>query len=357
MNPHWLFLQIALTALAACGGRESSGSAAEADTQRVLARHDTVQEPGHNIMSIYHDRKGDYWFGSWEDGVYRYDGNTVLHFTTESGLPHDRVEDIQEDPQGNIYFNTGGGLCRFDGMEFSALHPKESNEWKLEPGDLWFRSLQFDGSVYRYDGSNLHKLQFPKSALGEAWVAKHPAHPNPYGIYTIYRDSRGNVWFGTAVLGACRYDGASFDWISEEDVAELHDGPSNGVRSIIEDGEGYFWFNSAYRYGVFDWSPVLGQPFYRREKSIGNLDGNPDSGFCEYMSIARDQHDALWIATYRAGVWRCDKTGVTHYPVQAGGEDITLFRIYRDGQGVLWLGTHENGVYRFNGSSFERFRP
>ena len=27
---------------------------------------------------------------------------------------------------------------------------------------------------------------------------------------------------------------------------------SNGVRSIIEDKEGYFWFNSQYRYKVYD---------------------------------------------------------------------------------------------------------
>jgi ligand-binding sensor domain-containing protein len=187
-------------------------------------------------------------------------------------------------------------------------------------------------------------------------MARHPGYPNPHAIYTIYKDREGHIWFGTAAAGACRYNGKTFDWISEEDVTELHEGPSNGVRSIIEDKDGCFWFNSAYRYCIYGRSNTANQAFYTREKSIGNLDGMPDSDFWEYLSIAKDNNQALWIATYGNGVWRYDGTGTTYFPVRAGAEDITLFSIYKDKQGDLWLGTHENGVYRFNGKTFERFR-
>jgi len=40
-----------------------------------------------------------------------------------------------------------------------------------------------------------------------------------------------------------------------------------------------------------------------------------------------------------------------------GDQDITLFTISKDHQGVLWLGTHTAGPYRFNGQSFEKFKP
>lgn len=207
--------------------------------------------------------------------------------------------------------------------------------------------MQFEGKVYRYDGKVLHRLQFPVTKLG-------PTYSHPHAIYTIYKDSKGNIWFGTAALGACRYNGKSFDWISEEDVTELHNGPSNGVRSIIEDKDGYFWFNSAYRYHVYG-SDSQKHTFYSREKSIGNLDGNPDSDLWEYLSIARDNNNELWIATYANGVWRYDGKKTAYYPVQSGGEDITLFSIYKDNKGDLWLGSHENGAYKFNGKTFERF--
>ena len=359
MNLNPLFLLGALIVLTACSRQNVSPEAKNAviAPNTAIAVPDTVAALGNNIMTVYQDKKNNYWFGSWQDGLYKYDGKTILHFTTKSGLPHNRVEDIQEDQWGNIYFNTSAGPCKFDGQVFSALQVQEHGEWKLQPEDLWFKSLQFDGKVYRYDGKVLHELQIPESQLGRDQQLQHPNYPVPYGIYTIYKDSKKNIWFGTAVLGACRYNGQSFDWISEEDVTELHNGPSNGVRSVIEDRDGYFWFNSAYRYKVYGNGNTKDQTFYSREKSIGNLDGSPDSDLWEYLSIARDNNNELWIATYRNGVWRYDGKSTTHYPVLVEGKEITLFSVYKDNNGSLWLGTHENGAYQFNGKSFERFQP
>ena len=322
-----------------------------------IAKEDTLNKLGNNIMTVYQDKKNNYWFGSWQDGLYKYDGKILNHYTMENGLPHNRVEDIQEDKWGNIYFNTSKGLCKFDGHEFIKLHPEEFASWRLQSDDLWFKSLQFDGAVYRYDGKVLHKLQFPKFNPGKEWIDKYPGFSTSTAIYTIYKDKKNNIWFGTASLGACRYDGTSFEWISEEDVTELHDKPANGVRSIIEDKDGYFWFNSAYRYRIYGNDLPIKDSFYIREKSIGNLDGNQFSDFWEYMSIARDNNDDLWIATYANGVWRYDGKRTSYYPVQDEGKDITLFSIYKDKHGDLWLGTHEHGAYKFNGRTFERFRP
>jgi ligand-binding sensor domain-containing protein len=61
--------------------------------------------------------------------------------------------------------------------------------------------------------------------------------------------------------------------------------------------------------------------------------------------------------TYRDGVWKYDGMKITHYAVQDNSKDITLFSIYKDNNGDLWLGTHENGAYKFNGKTFEKFKP
>lgn len=356
MNSTILFPLSLLLLCISCGRQNHSANATGGEALPIIARHDTVSEMSNNIMVVYQDRNDHYWFASWEDGLYRYDGKTILHFSSQSGLPDNRVEEIREDEQGNIFFNTSKGLCKFDGNKFTTLRPVESSDWKLEPGDLWFKSPQYDAHVYRYDGLELHHLTLPKTEVGEDWIKQHPGYTNPYPVYTIYNDSKGNVWFGTAAVGALRYNGSSFDWISEEDVTELHDGPANGVRSIIEDKDGNFWFNSAYRYNVYGHNNEQGQPFYVREKSIGNLESESGRDSWEYMSIAKDNNNHLWMSTYLSGVFRFDGESVTHYRVQSDGEDITLFSIYKDNNGRLWLGTHENGVYVFNGTSFERFR-
>ncbi len=201
--------------------------------------------------------------------------------------------------------------------------------------------------VYRYDGITLYELQLPKP----------PEFSNPFEIYSIYNDRKGSVWFGTNPSGVCRYNGKSFEWITEDDVTEFRNEGANGVRSITEDRNGDFWFNTEYRYSVYDSLTINSTKFYRRLESIGSLDGKKDGNLDEYLSSVKDDNNNLWFVTYRDGVWKYDGTKVTHYVVQHNSIDITLFSIYKDNNGDLWLGTHENGAYKFNGTVFEKFAP
>lgn len=345
-----------LIILASCNGQNITQTAHLEQLNHSTAPGDTVKKLGNNIMVVYQDRKDNYWFGSWQEGLYKYDGHAIIHFTTKDGLPHKRIEEIKEDKIGNIYINTPKGISKFDGTSFSALKKTNSsdNDWKLIDDALWFKCFDCPRCVYQYDGSNLYRLQLPKTKLIEDYFLKNPNHVED-GIYTIYKDTKGNIWFGTNPFGVCRYDGKSFDWISEQDVTELHNGPANGVRAIAEDKNGNFWFNTEYCYNVYN-NKQNEQPFYSRMKSIGSLDGKPDSNINEYLSITKDNDQNLWIATYRDGVWKYDGKNIVHYPVQMNAKDITLFYIYKDNKGVIWLGTHENGAFKFNGQTFERFK-
>lgn len=324
-------------------------------SQYSQALGDTVSQPGSNIMVVFQDSKYRYWFGSWETGLYTFDGKTIVNFTTKHGLPGNRIEEIREDKFGNIFINTNAGLCKYDGREIISI-PEPINytsQWNLQPDDLWFKSRKM-GYVNRYDGKFLHTLKVPKSIVGEEYLKSHPNAYDPYGIYYIYRDSKGHIWFGMSLLGTFRYDGKTFDWISEPDLTELHGGPANGVRSIIEDREGYFWFNSEYRYKVLDRKTIGTEPFYEKHKSIGSLDGNKAGNMNEYLSITKDNDNNLWIATYRNGVWKYDGKEIRHYSIQENGKDINLFYIYNDKIGNIWLGTHQNGIWKLKEEVFKK---
>ncbi len=310
---------------------------------------DTVAKIDSNIMVTYQSKNKDYWFGSWEAGVYRYNGKDIVNYTTQHGLLNNRVDEIKEDALGNMYFssaNATGEISMFNGKTFTTLRSIPSENWRLEPTDMWFKySYGNTGKVYRYDGTTLFELQFPKP----------PNLSNPFDIYSIYKDRKGNVWFGTNPVGVCRYDGESFDWITEEDVTEFRNEGANGVRSITEDKHGDFWFNTEYRYTVYDSTTLKNKKFYKRHKSIGGLDGKMDSQLDEYLSIVKDDNNNLWFVTYLDGVWKYDGTKITHYPVLEKSEQIALFSIYKDLDGNLWLGSHHNGLYKFNGTTFEKF--
>ena len=262
---------------------------------------------------------------------------------------NNRIYDIKEDNSGNIYFvsaNTTSAISKFNGNTFTTLSAVPSENWKLEPTDLWFKySYENTGKVYRYDGTTLFELQLPNP----------PNLSNPFAVYSIYKDKKENIWFGTNPIGVCRYDGKSFQWITEEDVIEFRNEGANGVRSITEDKNGDFWFNTEYRYSVYDSTTLKGKKFYTRHKSIGGLDGKKDSNLDEYLSTVSDNNNNLWFVTYLDGVWKYDGMKITHYPIQEKSKQIALFSIYKDNNGELWLGTHESGAYKFNGTTFEKF--
>jgi hypothetical protein len=96
--------------------------------------------------------------------VYRYDGKTIVNFTTKDGLANDTIRQIQEDKFGNIFISTFGGINKFDGKTFTTLQPIKSKEWKLEPNDLWFYILgKKNEGAFRYDGINYIIWSFPNT--------------------------------------------------------------------------------------------------------------------------------------------------------------------------------------------------
>jgi ligand-binding sensor domain-containing protein len=78
---------------------------------------------------------------------------------------------------------------------------------------------------------------------------------------------------------------------------EFHNEGANGVRSISEDKNGDFWFNTEYRYSVYDSTTLKSDKFYTRKESIGGLDGQHDGALNEYLSTVRDNDNNLWFVT------------------------------------------------------------
>lgn len=371
MRPHVpLCLSILIVYFLSCRGQTVAQHAVgySDGNNQMHTLGDTVAEPGKSSLIIYQATNGDYWFGSDGDGLYRYDGAHTIHYPKNKALPDGRIRQICEDQSGNLFFSAqDGSISRYDGRQFALLHPTKfqtpGKGWMLKPNDLWFMGGTKNNGPYRYDGYTLYDLDFPKhymeddfaaGALSAAWT--------PYDVYYSYRDSKGTAWFGTSNFGICRFDGRSLSWLYEEHLTSIAGGGSFGIRSIIEDKEGKFWFcNTKYRYDIAR-DPVSKADrnsnennliVYKREQGIDGIRGANGSDFIYFMSATKDANGDLWFATYQEGVWHYDGRKATHYAVK----DVKLYSIYMDRRQQLWLGTHDGGPYLFNGKTFERFRP
>lgn len=341
---------------------KSAPNADGKDQKLAVAKGEVVSEMPKDLRHVFQSKDGNHWFCSDSEGAFRYDGKTITRFSKKDGLAGDGVGGVQEDKSGILYFDTNGGISKLDGRSFKTLEqPTAIGEWKKEPDDLWFAGGQDTGVVYRYDGKSLHRLAFPKTKAGDDATLPRDKFPNakysPYDVYTIFKDSKGHLWFGTAVLGACRYDGKSFNWIPETELQNS----SFGLRSIIEDKDGKFWFtNTLHRYAV-DRTAAAGQgdksQWYRKEKGIGDLSGIKQENYDAFMSSVIGDDGAMWMAILGGAVYRYDGKSIVPYHIMQDGKHHRIYSIYKDRQGVLWIGTQANGVYRFNGKSFEKFKP
>lgn len=318
----------------------------------------TVTQIDKTIWTIYQDKKSNYWFGSKENGVYYYNGHRLKHITTQNGLVSNEIRGIQEDANGNIFFDTEKGVSKFDGHTFKTLQMANPdsplNNWVLKPDDLWFRMGSTKNGAYRFDGKYLHYLKFPTSPQENTFNKNNPnTSLKPYGLYTIYKDRKGFMWFGTASLGVCRYDGKNLNWHYEEQLQTTPNGGDFGTRAIFEDKNGKFWINNTrFRYVIETYGnkPIT----FKKENGIGYLNKTNKMEFPFFLSVTEDNKGNLWLATYEDGVYKYNGKELIHYPIKDGETDVLLFTIYKDNKGALWLGTHNAGVYKFMEKTFER---
>ena len=360
MNVKWILLLSIFNSFTACNEITRGNSQIRYDDSGQYTSGHIVSKLGDHLWYVFQDKKNNYWFGSDGEGVYRFDGNSILNFTTKDGLCSNQIRQIQEDTLGNIFFSTLEGINKYDGNQMTKLQSIKSTDWKSEPNDLWFNMLgkRNENGPYRYDGINLYQLEFPKHYLHDEMTARGiNTFFSPYEVYCIYKDRKGIMWFGTSVFGACRFDGHSIKWMYEKDLTIVPAGGSFGIRSIFEDREGTFWLcNTLHRY-VFDLDKTAQSDRLQYQKiiGIGNKKIFDGDEYIYYSYIKEDKKGNIWLTTWDKGVYKYDGEHITHFPVKEESKVVHLVSMYIDNDGGLWLGTTDNGAFKFNGTDFERF--
>lgn len=341
-----------LKAFLACKGQVRSES--KTKEKFIKKADEMLSENVEQIWSVFQDSKRNYWFGSDNSGVYCYDGKSAKRFTTNDGLMANDIRDIQEDDKGNILIETPKGISIFNGHSFESIDiiQSPSNKWILEPNDLWFNFNGNSEHAYRYDGRNLYELRLPEQDIGRT-LGIYKTNPSfsPYSIYGINMDKKGNLWIGTLVAGAFRFDGSSFLWVGEEELSTLKDGRVPGVRSMLEDKNGYMWlsnFKSKYKINS-------NSEGYEKIKTADHIQKSTGDKLPYFNSGLIASNGDLWMTTYHGGVWIYDGESLENYEVHNGRETVLLITIYQDRDGIIWLGTRNDGVYKQDDRGFAKF--
>jgi len=330
----------------------------KAEFNNSIFNENITTEIDKNIRSIFQDKNGNYWIGTNGAGVYRYDGKTLIQFTVKDGLSNNQVQSIQEDKSGNIWFGTGVfGVSRFDGQTFTTFTNNENLQlrgsadldWEIGPNDLWFYA---GGGVYRYNGNSFVYLPLDNAGFDSKHSQNSPYNLSRYAVYSILKDKKGNVWFGTQAQGVCRYDGKSFTWFTEKGLG------GSAVLGLFEDRKGNFWFgNNGSGLFRYDGESLIN---FTEEKGLSNnefkVSGKSGPGtLARIYTINEDDFGNLWMGTVDAGVWKYDGNNLTNYTTKDGLTSNAINIIFKDKNGELWFGTDGDGICKFNGKTFAKF--
>ena len=357
---------LVLVALLCTCSRSNQGNSDPVAANRISAANPSEAPPPRlkfttGIRSILEDRKGNIWFGSHNEGVARFDGETFTYFTTANGLTHPQVRSMREDVKGTIWFEGGQGLSTYDGLLITPQRERSfdsKHHWQMNPHDLWFKGeeeidynpQEGQPGVYRYDGSKLSFHAFPVEPRED-----DSAH---YSVTTpAVKAQDGHLWFATygAVIG---YDGADFTIIDnaylnlDEETGFLH------VRSLFEDSQGNLWIgNNGIGLLKFNGDTIVNVSAafgLVASDSSHSGDTSPPGTLEHVFAIQEDQSGNLWVGDRDTGAWRFDGESWHNYTEQDGLPDQHIWTIYRTSTGKLWFGLANGSVYQFEGAAFTR---
>ena len=352
-NTHKLIYLILLLTLNHLSCVEKKLTAKETVKPEVVAtsKSDTLKFTS-GIRAIFQDSKGNYWFGSLQEGVAVYNGHAFSYFSTNEGLTDNQIHSIQEDKNGIIWFETQKGVSRYDGQSLKSQSIEEigtiPGNWMKSDHDLWFASGNKEGA-FRYDGRTLNYLAFP-----------NPKVINPNNLYAVTSISKGKdnmIWFAT-YPGVFGYDGSNFTIINDEALGFSWNSAPLHIRSILEDSKGRLWIGNN-GLGIllkegdslinFSEKNNLIHPTSRRRG-----DKSPPGTLEHVFTIAEDSQGNIWCGDRDAGVWKYDGKNMVNYTTKDGLSNDFVLSIYEDNHKKLWFGMADGNVYQFNGKIFEK---
>lgn len=302
--------------------------------------------------AILHDSKGNYWFGSDQEGVCLFDGKSLTYFTTENGLCGNQIRAIKEDTDGEIWFETNKGICHYDGTNMvkndnsSSLLNPHNPVIQLNVNDLWFYDCK-KTTVYQYDEKQFNQLDLPNNGKKD-WSKD---------VNAFSKGKNKMLWIAsyTAVYG---FDGKNFKIIDDKSLGFNMQTGLLHIRSILEDSKGRLWIGNN-GIGVLvnegnsfiNFSEKMGLVALNSTRSGGH---SPINTMEHIFAIAEDHAGNIWFGDRDNGAWKYDGKTMKNYTIDQSLFSQHIWSIYQDKNGDLLFAMAEGGVYRFINEQFER---
>ena len=289
------------------------------------------------ISTIGEDNNGNIWVGTWGGGVNRIYNNKIKVFSTKNGLHEDKIRCIIEDREGNILIGTNeNGLLIFKGEQFISLKKEDGivDEQVLaiiqdKYENMWF-GTKSGISVYnsKVEGSDKFELFSPvKSNIAKS-IFNHE-------VVYIKEDKNKNIWIGTKNDGVFLYhvNNKKLEYIP---VLNYLLSQCKGLIIAMEiDKDNNLWIGS-----------IDGLIYYEIDNNkIARLTTEHGIAGTDISAIYCDSKNKLWVGSKGKGLTQINDTIFTK--IDEIGK-TTPTAIVEDAQGNIWIGSEGQGLYKYS---------
>src|SRR5215467_2780553 len=298
---------------------------------------DKSNSPGiitNRFMRLYEDAQGDLWAATEYLGLTRLHQGHFVTYTTETGLPGNRIDVLGEDGYGNLMFFCEHHLFRWLDGEFQPADDLSVsvNARRQSQGSSVLRlPLDFD-----------YPSTFPGGRI--IWFASGQLFSRALSDFRIKinnivpaTDQQCNIWFAA--------DGG---------LVKTNNGRVLGTYTMNSGLPGKFarWVYGQGPLQVLtrrdDGSIWLTEVDSMQSRLVATrLAGGRE--FPPYLGYV-DKEGNTWIGTLYEGLYRARPQSITTYAKQQGLNRSEIYPVFEDRDGTIWAGSDK--LYRFKDGAF-----
>lgn len=313
---------------------------------------------GDTVNTIYEDRRGNIWIGTWGGGLNLLNPETnefVYVLNDKSSFTHSDeivVRGISEDKDGHIwvgFWNQGLIKINHESGKIQRYKHNPNRSSSLGSDIIWTLYTDRSGILWIGTwGDGLNKYVWEDNRFFH--VNHEPKESNSLNnnkVTCLFEDRHDTFWIGTLGGGLNRFDRDTGSYIFYlNDPKNPKSIPNNFVRVIYETKKGDLWIGTDGGLSLLDRKTGTFLTLKNEPNEYNSLRDNRVYSLCE------DEHEILWIGYWQMGVSLFDPIykDFYHYDHQKNAlSSNNVWVIYEDSQKHMWCGT-TNGLNKI-------FRP